>query len=460
MWGKIMGNTDRIAGKRRPEVFPAGVRPVLERVAREHGTPAYVYFQRGLQDSMQQFLNIPAPRGGLIVRYAMKANPHSAILSLFSGQNGMGAHLDASTFNEVYRAIEGPARIPGYKIRLTSEEVLYPGKRHPGDIEDKIGYLADHDVLYSASSLAQLRTYGEARPGTEVGIRFNIDFGSGGNSHTETGGPNSPFGIHGHRDDINELLKRHRLSLNTVHVHIGSGSDPEKQKEATREALAIVDQYSTVERLDMGGGFKVARMSYEKGTDVPLLGEAMTATVTEFEERTGKNLLLEIEPGTGATATAGYVIARIIDVKDTQGPKGQNFINIDAGMNVISRTVLYGAEHPQVVFPQDCSERGVVEYLVFGPCCETGDAQTLEPGDPNKLKPRPLTEAREKDLMGIGGTGAYCASMALQNYNSLERPPEIWVGLDGEITVITPRQNIVEVWSKETVPALRRGRLL
>jgi diaminopimelate decarboxylase len=243
-----------------------------------------------------------------------------------------------------------------------------------------------------------------------------------------------------------------------VHVHIGSGSDPQEQEKATKAGLEIVNSYSTVRTLDMGGGIKVGRMSYETGTDIADLGNAMTSAIVEFEESTGRSLRLEIEPGTAAVANAGYIIAKVIDVKHTEGLAGQNFIIVDAGMNVNSRPVLYGSEHPIVIFPQDSTERIVKEYLVFGPCCETGDAQTLSTYDPNTLKLRPLIEAKEKDLAGIGGAGAYCASMALQNYNSLERPPEIWVGLDGSITEITPRQNIREVWEREAVPLFVRGR--
>jgi len=65
-------------------------------------------------------MGIPAPNG-LIVRYAMKANPTRSMLQLF---DGMGAHIDASTFNEVQRA--RAAGVDGSKIRLTSQEVQSP----------------------------------------------------------------------------------------------------------------------------------------------------------------------------------------------------------------------------------------------------------------------------------------------------------------------------------------------
>src|SRR5258708_32759994 len=114
---------------------------------------------------MQVFKDVQAP-SGITVRYAMKANPTAEILRVF---NKKRAHFDASTFNEVYRAIEGPAKIPGDKIRLTSKEVQSP---------ENLIYLARHDVKYTACSIEQLKTYGEAfgrgEVGRELGIRFSI----------------------------------------------------------------------------------------------------------------------------------------------------------------------------------------------------------------------------------------------------------------------------------------------
>jgi diaminopimelate decarboxylase len=431
---KNMGHPGERGIKPPVEVLPANKQSVFKEVARKVGAPAYVYFQGDLESGLQRFLNIPAPNG-LIVRYAMKANPNSEILRLF---DKMGAHIDASTFNEARRAIK-KGHIKGEKVRLTSQEVQTP---------DKLKYLAKNGVKYTACSLRQLDTYGEALPGTEVGIRFNIGIGSGWNKQTSTGGKNSPFGIYEHREEIDTLLDKHKLKLTTVHVHIGSGSDPAKQKEAIKEALNIVKDYESVTTLNMGGGFKVGRMSGEQDTDIEEMGQAMGAALADFEQETGRKIRLEVEPGTALVANAGHIVTEIIDIKDT-GPDGRKFLIVNGGMNMNARPVFYGAQHPLVVVAQDGIERDVSEYAVFGINCESGDLLTPEPGKPETIAPRRLLEAKIGDLLVIGGAGAYCSSMAPGNYNSQPLQPEVMIEKDGNIRSIRKRQPLRDLWRRE-----------
>ena len=422
-----------------PESIANGNEPTFRRVADNVGTPAYVYFEKSLRDSIRTFTSIPAPFG-LRIRYAMKANPAAAILRIFDSE---GAHIDASTFNETRRAIE-QAGIDGRKIRLTSQEVQSP---------DRLKYLNKKEVSYTACSLRQLDTYGQALPGTEVGVRFNIGIGSGWNAQTSTGGVSSSFGIYEQRDEIDALLKRHALTLTTVHLHIGSGSDPKKQEEAIKSGLALVRDYPSVTTLNMGGGFKVARMSHEKGTDIAAMGRAMSQALRDFEQETGRQISLEVEPGTALVANAGYIVTEITDKVHT-GESGQEFLNVDGGMNVNARVSLYGAQHPLAVIPRngDSKERGTRSYVVAGPCCESGDVLTVTPGKPDEISSRDLLEAEVGDLLVVAGAGAYGSSMSIANYNSLERPPEVLIRTDGTIAVIRDRQDPVTIWEHDKIP--------
>src|SRR5712664_807572 len=92
----IMGNSGERGRTIGIEVLPKKNQSVFKEIAVAHGTPSYIYFRSDLEQNLRRFLDIPAPFG-LTVRYAMKANPTRSILQLF---NGMGAHIDASTYNE------------------------------------------------------------------------------------------------------------------------------------------------------------------------------------------------------------------------------------------------------------------------------------------------------------------------------------------------------------------------
>lgn len=401
-------------------------------VQEQFGTPVFVYDQRTLENQAREALAFPNAYG-LTVRYAMKALPTAAVLRLFTDR---GLHIDASSGYEAHRAMR--AGVPPSNIQLTAQELA----------PDFAG-LVNQDVLFCACSLHQLRAYGEAFPGTEVTVRINPGLGSGHNNRTNVGGPSASFGIwREHIDDILELAQRHGLRLTRMHTHIGSGGDPGVWAHCAQLSLAIVEQLPEVTSLSLGGGLKVARVPGETGADLRAIGERVKQDFTAFAEKTGRRLHAEIEPGTFLVANAGALVAAAMDVVDT-GPKGRRFIKIDSGMTEILRPSLYGAQHPIRVVPREPGDRGEAEYLVVGHCCESGDILTPEPGDPESLGPRALTETCIGDAVVIGGAGAYCSSMAATNYNAFPQAPEVLLETGGAFRLIRKRQSLDQIIANE-----------
>ncbi len=418
------------------EILPDEKISVFKSIAEKFGTPLYVYFEDELIKKLEIFKAIPAPYG-LIVRYAIKANSTAAIISLFEKQ---GAHFDASTFNECSRLIKG-AGITGAKIRLTSQEVQSP---------EQLKFIAKNGILYTACSPLQLETYGKVMPNTVVGVRFNIGIGSGHIPQVSTGGTNSSFGIYQQRDEIDELLKKYKLTITTAHFHIGSGSDPEKQKIAIELGLKIVKNYPTVDTINMGGGFRVAIMNYEKATDVEEVGEKMCSSLSNFEKETGRKIKLEVEPGKALVMNPGYIVTTVVD-KVSTGPKGEEFLKVNGGMNMNARIPMHGAAHPFVVIPKK-DNKNVRKYVVNGICCESSDILTIRPRETEIIEPRAMKEAEVGDLFIVGGAGGYCSSMAPVNYNSQQIHPEILVRSNGKLDLIRRRQPIADIWKYERVP--------
>jgi Diaminopimelate decarboxylase len=105
-----------------------------EKIAREYGTPVYVYSRkqilRNFQDLKEAFASAESK---LEVRlaYAMKANPHPGILKLLLQA---GAFIDAVSPAEVEAALK--AGFPEEKIMFTgtsiSQEDFEQVLRHPG----------------------------------------------------------------------------------------------------------------------------------------------------------------------------------------------------------------------------------------------------------------------------------------------------------------------------------------
>jgi len=395
------------------------------------GTPAYVYSEPVLRLRGKEALAFPAPFG-LCVRFAIKACPNAVILRLF---DSMGIAFDASSSFEAERLLR--AGVQPQSISLSSQE-----------LSADFAQLVRKGVRFDACSLHQLEQYGKLFPGTELSLRINPGLGSGHSRRTNVGGPAASFGIwHGRMAEILDICTRYRLRIGVMHTHIGSGADPDVWARVARLNLETVRKLPHVHTLNMGGGFKVARVPGEKQTDLQATGAIVAHALEEFAAKTGRRLKLEIEPGTYLAAQAGAVVATVQDLAST-GSDGFNFLKLDTGMTELLRPSLYGAQHGIRVYPERETGR-VLPYLVAGHCCESGDILTPAPGDPEGLLARELPEAAIGDICVIEGAGAYCSAMPAKNYNSFPEAPELLLHQDGGLSLIRRRQTLEQMLLNE-----------
>lgn len=373
----------------------------------EHGSPLYVYSNAQLQAQAKALCAVPAPFG-FTPRYAMKANPHSGVLITM---RQAGVLIDASSAYEVERALQA-----GYKpeqILLTSQQLAH-----------NLQALVEQGVGFNATSLHQLEAYGALFPGSNVSVRLNPGVGSGHSAKTNVGGLSSSFGIwHEYIPRVHELCKQYDLTVTRVHTHIGSGTDPVVWQQATDLSLELIKQFPQATTINLGGGFKVGRLDDETSTDMAVVGQAIATELRKFAGQTGRQLHLELEPGTFLVANAGILLAQVDDIVDT-GSDGHQFIKLNTGMNDILRPSLYGAQHPIAVLNDRTTQD---DYVVVGHNCESGDLLTPAPGQPEAIASRRLNQAVIGDIVAIGGTGAYCASMAAHGYNSYPSATEVLV---------------------------------
>ena len=405
---------------------------LVRRIQSEFGTPVFVYDEATLEGQAKTLLAFPNAYG-LTARYAMKALPSTAIVQILSKQ---GLHVDASSGYEVERALR--AGIPPSQIQLTAQQLAVGFE----------GYVRK-GVLFNACSVHQLDAYGKAFPGTEVCVRINPGMGSGHSNRTNVGGPSASFGIwHEHLDEVIAVQQKHGLRITRMHTHIGSGSDPAVREHCARLSLGIAARLPEVLTLSLGGGFKVGRMQGEVSTDLQAIGKPIVDDFIRFYEEHGRKLHLDVEPGTFLVANAGALVATVVDLVDT-GADGYRFIKVDSGMTEVLRPSIYGAQHPLVVLPLKDEARGENDYIVVGHCCESGDVLTPEPGNPEGLAPRRLTEARIGDALVIGAAGAYCAAMSTKNYNSFPEAPEVLLTTHGKLRLIRMRQTLEQLLENE-----------
>ncbi len=406
----------------------------VRQIAKIFGTPVFVYDEKTLMNAAKSALSFPN-RHGLTVRYAMKASPNRAILKLF---DQMGLSIDASSGYEAERAIR--AGISAHKIQITAQE-----------LPENLLELVSQGVSFNACSLHQLESFGRLFPRTKVSIRINPGLGSGHSNRTNVGGLSSSFGIWWEQiPELKQCAKKFGLTIHKLHTHIGSGADPEIWKKVARMSLAMAQEFESVTSLNLGGGFKVARMDGEKQTDLHAAGSAVLEAFEDFYRVTGRPLALEIEPGTYLVALAACVITQVIDKVNT-GKEGYTFLKVNSGMTEVTRPSLYGAQHPLILVPkEDRKKLDIENVLVAGHCCESGDLLTPEPGNPEGLLPRTMIAATIGDYLVIEGAGAYCSGMSTKNYNSFPEATEILWEQNEQARLIRKRQTLEQITQNES----------
>jgi diaminopimelate decarboxylase len=398
---------------------------LLAELAREHGTPLFVY------DAATIRARIDELRGFDVIRYAQKANSNLAILALI---RGAGVQVDAVSAGEVARALRA-----GYR----PEEIAFSA-----DVFDReaLAVLRRHAVKVNVGSpdmLEQLAALQLGRGGREIVLRMNPGFGHGHDRKVSTGGETSKHGIW-HADLARTAARAAALgfAVTGLHVHIGSGSDLEhltRVRDAVRTHAR--ELASSLRTISAGGGIPVPYRPGEARIDVPRLTAAWRETKAAIAAEIGRPITLEVEPGRYLVAEAGVLLA---EVRATKRNGAYEYLLVDAGFHNLVRPAMYGAWHEITVLGSPAGAP-TSPKVVGGPLCESADVFTQDRA--GNLEPRELPDARPGDLVCIHGAGAYAASMA-SNYNSQPFAAEVLVD-GGAARIVRRRQPIEDLYRLE-----------
>jgi len=409
-------------------------------------TPFYLYDGSMIEKKCRELKRMPNAFG-LTVRFAIKANPSKSVLQLIDRQ---GLMFEAGSLNEVKRAQN--AGIPLKKILLTSQDTVY------GEDLDEVKIMMTSGLNYTICSFNQLKNIADFASvnNTQLSIRIHPGMGSGESATRNTGDLYASFGVQ--KSELPEVFsyaKKNGIKFTRLHVHIGSGSDPDKWKENVDKTLETVEKhFPDVTIVDLGGGFKVARMPDEKSADIIDLGNYTKQKFTDFYFKTGRQLSLEIEPGTFVVANSGFLVTSVIDIKPNQN-NSFTFYVLNGGMESNPRPLMYGSSHPfyivdkngKLIWSDYSKIKNSSKGVLVGRCCETGDSQCLNPD--GTIDPRPMATPEIGDYVVIGGTGAYCSSMAPFNYNSYLQAAELMKLNDNSILLIRKQQTFDQLTANE-----------
>jgi diaminopimelate decarboxylase len=428
--GRLAGGGDA-AARRSPRGFP-DVAGALARAGKAHGTPVYVTDLLVLDDAAKAVRNaFPDP---WLRHYSVKANDVPAIVGEVA-RRGFGA-------NVVSRGEWAVARRAGVANgRITLEGI---GKTD-ADLRAAVRAAADGSpllwvALESAdeadviTALARRSGLGRGdRPPLDVLVRLNPEVTPETISGLAVGAAASKFGMtETEATGLVEWITSHAagsIRPRGVHLHVGSQLGAvDAWRDAVRRGLAVVGLLRgglpAFDTLDVGGGFPVMPLDETGPTperfarELPGLLDAVPV-----DRRPSR---LAIEPGRALVARAGWLVSRVLHVRD----RGGRQVVIDAGMTELIRPALYGARHPIVALTREGRAVGdeplaLEPTRVEGPICESTDA----------LGMHDLPPLRRGDIVAIADAGAYAASLS-STYNGRPRAAQVFLDADGQLTLV------------------------
>jgi diaminopimelate decarboxylase len=402
----------------------------LHRIADHIGTPTWVYSAGALRNRYRALTNA-LNEAGLDAQphYAVKANDHLAILSLF-GREGAGA--DVVSEGELLRA--RAAGIPASRI-------VYSGV---GKTERELRLALAENIgqinVESAEELGMLSAIAaEMGRVARVALRINPDVDAVTHEKLTTGRARDKFGIPYAEAPALYAKATSLPGIEPVGLatHIGSqimNLAPYRAAFARMAELVreLRSHGHSVQTVDCGGGLGIPYRN-QPGPGPEGLAGAIKSAFHNLDVR------VTLEPGRWLVGPAGVLLASVILEKHSPGVR---FVVLDAAMNDLVRPAMYDAWHGIVPVSAADAAGQVSPADVVGPVCEPSDRFARD-----RLLPTLAQGAR----VAILDAGAYGAVMS-SPYNARPRAAEALVDA-ASWTTIRPRQTHAALWADEIIPA-------
>jgi diaminopimelate decarboxylase len=376
-------------------------------LAREFGTPAYVYAEDDMRARARSYLEAFRARAERFeVIYASKAFPCTAAYRLFAEE---GLSADVASGGELHLALAGG--VPAERIHM------HGNNKTRADLDYALSEGIGHIVVDSFDEVERLRG-----SGARVLLRVTPGIKPSTHSYIQTGQEDSKFGFG--LDDVPravDAVAAAGLELDGLHAHIGSQVFDLEAFERLAEVLSGMGDWPL---LNLGGGLGIA---YTREDHPPSIEEYVDALL----RRAPANVTVLCEPGRSLVGNAGVTLYTIGTVKRNV----RTYVAVDGGMADNLRPMLYGAR-----YEADIADRfgGTDEVTIAGMHCESGDIL---------VRDAKLAGPRVGDVLVMPATGAYGHAMA-NNYNALPRPPVIFCR-DGDARVVVRRETYDDLTSRD-----------
>jgi ornithine decarboxylase len=356
--------------------------------------PVTPYLELDVAVAVDRFVELASALPGTAVHYAVKANPHPALLAELAA---VGCRFDVASPVEVRAALRAGA---------APETLVYS---NPVKRRDHVAEAASLGVgLFVVDSLPEVVKVAEAAPGREVLCRVAT---SGEGSDWPL---SRKYGCSTH-ESVQILTRAAELGLGAAGLsfHVGSQQrDPEAWAAPVAGAAYVFQQLReqglAPRLLDLGGGFPAA---YDGSCPpLPAYGEAIGRHLDEaFGEHRPQTI---IEPGRGVVGDAGTLVSTVIGVVDRDGVR---WVFLDAGVFTGLVETLDEAIRYRLQTSADGGPTG--PCVLAGPTCDSADVLYEK-----RMVALPIALA-EGDEVRLLSAGAYTSCYSSVGFNGFAPLP-------------------------------------
>ena len=386
----------------------------LEALAREHGTPLFVYDLARPRENMRA-LQEALTRAGVpyVTRFALKASPDPRILAVLRAMGAPGTRdsvgIDACSPGEVTHALAN-----GWE----PEEISHTGTNVS---ERDLDVLLARPIRINLDGVSQVERLGRRAPGRTIGLRINQGAGAGYTEHLSYAGERpTKFGVTEDRlDDAIAAVRRHGLVVDTLHFHAGSGwlgDQLDGFETALERATPFLDRLLAegfpIREVNVGGGLGRVARDGERPVDLDAYAQVVARHLGPY------GVTAAFEPGDLVVKDAGLLLGEVVSV-ERRG--GTTFVGLDIGWNVNCAYFIYKYAQ-EILTVRDPLRERTRTVTIAGHINEAGDLFAED---------YPFGEVEEGEVVAVLNAGGYLQAMSMTH---CLRPTGTAVYLDREST--------------------------
>lgn len=299
----------------------------LHQLARQMGTPLYVYSSDRLQSNVQRLHRVLAHRGlRHRIFYAMKSNRYVPLLTYLKllGQCG----IDACSPQEVRQACQ---------VGFSPSEISFTGTAlSDADLDQLSQYPG---LIMNCDSLSTIRRWGDRCLGGAIGLRVNPGLGVGYRANhllRYAGQKTTKFGIYlDQLEDAIALAESRHLTIDGLHFHTGCGYlTPQLSDWETIVAAChtFLDRLPSVRYVNVGGGLGIPLVAGDEPLDLEQWADIVARQLGDRPQQ------IYVEPGDYIAKDAGILVLQVTMVEKKQNTL---FVGVNGGFNLHIEPAFY-----------------------------------------------------------------------------------------------------------------------